>query len=237
MIEQACSAEMNLVKARVAALGLDASLLDRLKSARWTELSGYLTSTSDEGRRDRAARQAAVATAAECDLLVLVVDGRQPDHAADAAFAQAWDRWFQEHPQHEVSPALVLVTGIDRPEFGGAWKPTSPSTTDLAFREPLIRARLDALRALLPPTFHDFVAIGLGDETSFAVIEHLVLALAPLLLKAERTALIRRLNDVAGRSRVGRLVKQLGQHGRSLWGSLKARHHAATPPRSSVARK
>ena len=50
-------------------------------------------------------------------------------------------------------------------------------------------------------------------------------ALSPFLLKAERTAL-RRLHEVAGRSRVGRLAQQIGQHGRSLWGSLKARRKA-----------
>jgi hypothetical protein len=130
-----------------------------------------------------------------------------------------------------VAPALVVVTGVDRPEFGGAWNPSSPPSTSPPLRESLIRAQFDALRALLPPTFQDFVAVGLGEETPFGVIEHLARALVPLLLKAERTALIRRLHEMSGRSKVGRLVRQLGQHGRSLWGTLKARHKAAAPPR------
>jgi len=230
-IQQAFSGELNLVKARIVGQGLEPATLDRVKEARWIESPGYPVSTVAESRRDRASRQAALTAAAECDLLVLVVDGCRQDHATDVAFAHGWDRWFREHPHHEVPPALVVVTGVDRPEFGGDWKARSERSSGPEFRESLIRAQFDALRALLPPVFHDFAAVGLGDETPFGVIEHVVPALTPLVLKAERTALIRRLHEVAGRSKVGRLVRQLGEHGRSLWGSLKTRHHAGTPPR------
>ena len=71
---------------------------------------------------------AALAAAADCDLFVLVVNGAASDHSNDVAFAQAWDRWFQEHPQHEVPPALVVITGIDRPDFGGGWKTDDQDT-------------------------------------------------------------------------------------------------------------
>ena len=88
---------------------------------------------------------------------------------------------------------------------------------------------LTNFRAVLPPTFRDIAAVGLGDETPIGVIEHVVPTLAPLLLRAERTALLRRLNELAGQSKVGRLVRQLGEHGRSLWGGLKARHKSKSP--------
>jgi hypothetical protein len=232
-IGQACSGEMNLIKARVAGMGLEPSLFDRVKEARWIESSSYPRSGAGQSRATRASLQAALKNTAECDLLLLVIDGCRHDQSADVAFARAWDRWFQEHPHHEVPPALVVITGVDRPEFGGGWKPHADgsSSSAAAVRESLIRARFDNLRASLPPTFHDFAAVGLGDDTPLGVIEHLVPALTPLLLKAERTALIRRLREVAGRSKVGRLVRQLGEHGRSLWGSLRARHHAPASPR------
>jgi hypothetical protein len=41
------------------------------------------------------------------------------------------------------------------------------------------------------------------------------------LPKAERTALIRRLHEIGGRSKVGRLVHQLGTQGKALWGNLR----------------
>jgi predicted GTPase len=226
-IKQACSGEMHLIKARVASLGLDPTLFDRFKEARWIETSGYPAAAVSESRRDRAARQAALTAATQCDLLILVVDGCRQDHSIDAVFAQGWDRWFQEHPQHEVPPALVVVTGVDRPEFGGGWSAASRASTSSAARTSLIRAQFDALRASLPPTFHEFVAVGLGAETPFGIIEDLVPTLTPLLLKAERTALIRRLHEVAGRSKVGRLVRQIGEQGRSLWGGLWARRKAS----------
>jgi hypothetical protein len=222
---------MNLITARVAGMGLEPSLFDRVKEARWIESANYPASGVGESRATSASLQAALKHADECDLLLLVIDGCRQDQSADVAFARAWDRWFQEHPHHEVPPSLVVITGVDRPEFGGGWKRHADASSAEAVRESLIRARFDNLRASLPPTFHDFAAVGLGDDTPLGVIEHLVPALTPLLLKAERTALIRRLREVAGRSKVGRLVRQLGQHGRSLWGSFKARHHAAASPR------
>jgi hypothetical protein len=231
MIQEACSGEMNPIKARLVGLGLEPSLFDRVKEARWIESSGYEASSDAGSRAFRSSLKGALAAAAECDLLLLVVDGCRHDHPADVAFARAWDRWFQEHPAHEVPPALVVVTGVDLPGFGGGWTPHAEGSVAPALLESLIRARFDNLRALLPPTFHAFAAVGLGQDTPFGVIEHLVPALTPLLLTAERTALIRRLREVAGRSKASRLVAQLGEHGRSLWASLRARHHAAAPPR------
>jgi uncharacterized protein len=231
MIKQACSGEMTLIKARVEPLGLAPSLIDRLTQARWVESPGYPRSDVAETRRDRYQRESSVAAAAECDLLMLVIDGCQQDHGPDVSFAHAWDRWFREHPHREVPPTLVVVTGVDRPEFGGGWQSAQGSSTEQALRESLVRAQLDALRALLPPTFRDFAAVGLTGESPFGVIEHVVPTLAPLLLRAEHTALLRRLQELSGQSKVGRLVRQLGVHGRSLWGGLKARHKSETKSR------
>jgi hypothetical protein len=120
------------------------------------------------------------------------------------------------------------VTGVDRPEFGGGQAVAQAGSTAEAVRASIVRAQFDALRAVLPPTFHDFAAVGLGSESPFALFEHIMPTLAPLLLRAEHTALLRRLQELSGQSKVGRLVRQLGEHGRSLWGGLKARHISQT---------
>jgi hypothetical protein len=229
LFKQACAGDMGVLKARVATLDLEPSLLDRVRDARWIESPAYPLPSAAESRRDRAQRTAAVMAATECDLLVLAIDGCQQGHETDAAFAQAWDRWFQEHPQHEVPPALVVVTGVDRPEFGGGWKTSSAGSTGPELRESLVRAQFDSLRAVLPPTFHAFAAAGLGPDSTTAAVHQVVSILAPLLLKAERTALIRRLHEISGRSRAGRLVRQLGEHGRSIWDHLKSRKKARKP--------
>jgi hypothetical protein len=223
LIQEACASDINLLKARVAPLGVEPTLIDRLKEARWIESSGYPPSVAALSRRERAGRLAGIAAAAQCDLLILVVDGCRQDRGSDAEFAKGWDRWFQEHPHQEVPPALVVVTGVDRPEFGGGWNAAAGGLRSTQLRDSLVRAQFDSLRATLPPTFHQFAAVGMNGESAAGVIEHVIPALAPLLMHAERTALLRRLHEVSGRSKVGRLVQQLGAHGRSLWGSLKSR--------------
>ena len=128
----------------------------------------------------------------------------------------AWDRWFREHPPREVPPTLVVLTGVDRPEFGGggemtmrARRPTS------ALRDSLVRAQLDSLRAVLPPTFHDFAAVGLG-EAPFGVIEQVVPTLgAAAYCEPSEPPCSGACSQLANQSRAGRLVRQLGEHGRS----------------------
>jgi predicted GTPase len=232
MIQQACTVDAPLVKQRLASLGMSPASFDRLCQARWIDGPGFGTSSgTEESRRDRSLRQAAVAAALECDLLVLVVDSRRHSHGADASFAADWDRWFLEHPQREAPPALVVLTGADRPELGVAegWKPPYDWNAGGA-RERAIRTRLEALKAILPPTFHEFVAAGLTDESPFGLIEHVLPVLAAEMLKAERAALLRKLHQVSGQSKVGRLMRQLTEHGRWLWNSRKARQKADAAP-------
>jgi hypothetical protein len=171
----------------------------------------------------------AVDAAVQVDLLILVIDSRQGSDQADVAFAQAWDRWFIEHPQSEVPPTLVVVTGVDSPEFGNGWHPPYDWSAGQGVRETAVRRRFDALRQALPPSFGEFVAVGLSAQTPFGVFEYVLPALAARLHRAERMALIRRLHEMGGRSKVGRLARQIGARGRALWGSLKARQKARSP--------
>ncbi len=222
-LKEACSGDLTLLKARLTNLAIEPELIDRLRGAQWIDVPEYTRWTDAEGRRDRARRQVAVEAAVQGDLLILVVDGRQAHDQADAAFAQAWDRWFMEHPRHEVPPTLVVLTGVEGPEFGNGWHPPYDWSMGSGAREVAVRARFERLRSVLPPSFADFVAVGLPEQHPYGVVEHVLPALATRLHRAERTALIRQLHDVAGRSKVGRLVRQLGEHGRALWGNLKAR--------------
>ena len=231
LIKQSCADDSTVVRTRLATLGLEPTLLARLNEAHWIEPPAYSISTTTETRRDRAERQAAVAATVDCDLLLLVVDGRRQEHVEDIAFANAFDHWFQEHPQREIPPTLVVVTGVDRLELEEGWVPPYDWSVGHGLRETSVRAQFDMLRNLLPPSFHEVIAAGLGDQTPFGVLEHVIPSLATQLLRAERTALIRRLNEVGGRSKVGRLVQQIGEGGRSLWESLKARHGAGARTR------
>jgi uncharacterized protein len=235
MIGQAFSGDPSLLKARALPLGFAPGLLERLMQARWVEAADYPASTAARSRNDRHLHEAAVAASVECDLLILVVDGCRQDHAADIAFAKDWEHWFREHPHREVPPALVVITGVDRPEFTTSGASASmrerAGAPSLGSRDEAVRTSVDSLRALFPLSFNEYVAVGLSGESASPVVEQILPALAPLVLRAERGALIRQLHEVAGQSKVRRLFRQLGEHGRSLLSGLKAGHHARTGAR------
>ncbi len=139
-VREACNGDLTLLKARLAGLAVEPELLDRLRDAQWIEAPDYTAWTESESRRDRARRQAAVEAGVEGDLLVLVIDGRQQNDQADEAFAQAWDRWFIEHPRVEVPPSLVVITGVESPEFRNGSQSPSDWTGGQGARETAIRA-------------------------------------------------------------------------------------------------
>jgi hypothetical protein len=226
-MRQVLSGDPALIRARFEGRGLDPSLVDRLGNVQWVEIPGYSPVVEKESRRDRSARQEAVAAAVDCDMLILVIDGEKSLQPADVAFAQAWDRYFIEHPHREAPPAMVVITGVDRPKLGAVWAPPYDWTAGKGLREEAVRALFDSLRATLPPSFASYTAAGLPGETPFGVAELVLPGLAALLHRAERAALLRQLQAFSGRSKVGRVVSQLGQHGRQVWTNLKARRKGA----------
>ena len=56
MIKEACSGQLTLIKSKVAPLGIESSLIDRLKDARFVEAAGYQAAGAAESRRTRAKR-------------------------------------------------------------------------------------------------------------------------------------------------------------------------------------
>jgi uncharacterized protein len=226
-LTEAMAGDPRLIRARFEGLGLDATLAERLKRLRWNEVAGYTSAIDKETRGSRSLRHAAVSTAIDADLLLLVIDGRKGLQPGDVAFAQEWDRFFIAHPEREAPPSLVVVTGVDQPDFGAVWTPPYDWSTGKGVREAAVRALFDSLRATLPPTFDTFTAAGLPSESPFGIAEHLIPALATKIQKAERSAMIRQLQSLSGRSKIGRVLSQFGNQGRQLWTNLKTRHKPA----------
>jgi hypothetical protein len=227
-LRAACGGDPTLLKARLSSSSVAPSLVDRLRDAEWIEAPGYTLWTGAETRRDRSRRDAAIEASTSGDLLILVVDACQRSNPADAAFANGWVRWFAEHPSREMPPALAVLTRVDGPELGNGWHPPYDWPTGQGARESAVRLRLDSLRAILPPALADLVAVGLSDETPFGLFEYVLPAVAAQLLRAERSALLRRLHELGGRSKIGRLAQQLRQQGRVLLERMRAREKAQT---------
>lgn len=219
----AARGDLGPVRARLAAGGLDEGLADRIKKDVELVEVDYVTRPGGESARERSSRRHAVEAAADADLLLLVVDAARDDTAADVEFARAWDRWFVDHPGRERPPALLVLAGIDRPALGGGtdWKPPYQWATGRGPRELAVRAKLDALRAALPPGLAEgAVAVGLPEPAAgppFGVVEEVLPALAALLHRADRSHLLRHIQQQRARSKAGRFLGQLGQGGRRLW--------------------
>lgn len=227
LVNQAKAGDTTLLEARLAGAGIDEAAFAHLMSAQWVEVPGYTADPGGESARDRATRTEAVERAVEADMLILVVDARRNTTGADAAFAQAWDRWYLEHPAVEFPPALAVLTGLDSPDLGGDWKPPYNWETGQSPRETAARARLNALRTCLPASFTEVVPVGLPESLPFGVVERLLPSLIALFHRAERSALIRHFQRVTTRSKARRLISQVGEHGRSLWHHLRSGRNPA----------
>ena len=228
LVDQARRGDMTMLTAKLSASGIDESALERLKTAEWVEAPGYTGSSGSESARDRATRQEAVKAAVEADMLLLVIDARRETAQADAAFAQAWDLWFVAHPAVELPPALAVLTGIDSPDLGDEWQPPYNWEKGQGPRESAARARLNALRTTLPPSIVEIVPVGLPETLPFGVVELLLPSLIALSHRAERAALIRHLHRVSQRSKAGRLISQVGEHGRTIWKQVRTGRRAPT---------
>ena len=222
-LEAARSGDLTALGGKLASLGGDEVGLERLKSARIVEVDYYTAvEAGKENARNRSTRHHAVAEAVECDLLILVVDMMAAPNDADVAFIKDWVRWYADHPGLQVPPALAAMTHVDSPTLG-EWKPPVDWINGKGPRESEVRAKLRALKGALPPTVAEVIPVAARASPPFGVVESFLPTLTASCHRAERNALIRHLRAASARSRAGRLVRQVGQQGKSLWKSLRER--------------
>ncbi len=188
--------DRTLVSARLKGAGMSEEVLNKLLLANWVEATGYTTKPDTETARDRSTRRHAVAEATEVDLLLLFIDDRHGTLTADAAFATAWDRWFIEHPSRERPPIVVAMFATDR-------------------------SRLEAARAVLPPSVIDILAVDPNTTSEMDRIGSILPTVATQLPRAERVSILRHLQRISSRSKAGRLVSQVGESGKWIWENLR----------------
>jgi hypothetical protein len=115
------------------------------------------------------------------------------------------------------------MTHVDAPNFGSDWHPPYDWANGRGPRESAVRDRVRALKAALPPTIAEVIPAAPGAQPPSGVVETVLPTLTAFCHRAERNALIRHLRDASARSRAGRLVRQVGQQGKSLWKSFRDR--------------
>ena len=225
-IGAAVGGDLAAIGPRVVGLGGDAVGLAKLKEASLVEVHSYTSHPEAESARDRSTRRHAVEAAAEGDLLILVVDARTGPSPADLAFLEAWAKWYVDHPGLSIPPALAVLTHADAPSLGGDWKPPHDWARGHGGREAAVRARLQEARAALPPTVAAVIPAALAADPPEDAVLAILPTLTPLCHKAERNALIRHLRIASARSKAGRLFRQVGEQGRTLWQGLRTRGKA-----------
>ncbi len=225
--------ERNLgrVRARLKSAGLDTALAEQLRSARLVEINGYSIHPNKEKARDRATRRHALRETEQVDLLVMVVDASREDITPEVRFLEQLEEWFASHPGRDPIPVLTVVTSIDRPEFPGGWSPPYNWESGERPRERWLRTKLQLLRSGLSPMVADVIPVALRSDGSYGVEEHLLPELAALLHRAERASMLRHLDRFANRSKVGRLMSQVGRQGKRLWGNVRAGRETPTGAR------
>ena len=187
---------------RLAKLGGDPAGLERLLAAQWVEIEYTASPAGKESARDRSTRRHAVAKAVDSDLLILAVDPRPDRREADVAFVTDWAGWYAEQATLQLPPAMAV---LDHPD-------------DAAAAE-----QVRALREALPAAIVQVIA-GVPAE---GVAGWLLPPLTALCQRAERTALLRHLRDNSARSKAGRLFRQVGAHGRSVFQTIRDRKKPA----------
>jgi hypothetical protein len=75
----------------------------------------------------------------------------------------------------------------------------------------------------LPSNTVEILPVAAGAVPPYGVVETLLPVLAATCHRAERNALIRHLRNASARSRAGRLVRQVGEQGKSLWKHFRDR--------------
>ncbi len=213
------------LRGKLASLGDDETGIERLKAAKIVEVDYYTkTEPGKESARNRSTRRHAVNEAVDSDLLILVVDALAESREADTAFLHDWAKWYADHPGLLVPPALTVMTHVDSPRIAAAeWKPPFDWINGKGPRESAVRSKIQALKAILPPTVGEVIPVAAGANPPSGVVESLLPTLIAQCHRAERNALIRHLHAASARSRAGRLVRQVGQQGKSLWKSFKDR--------------
>jgi predicted GTPase len=203
---------------------IDPAGLARLKTAKIVEIDYYTTiEPGKESARNRSTRRNAVAEAVEADLLILVVNLVSESREADLAFLKDWSKWYTDHPGLQVPPAIVIATQIDSPILAVEWKPPYDWASGNGARESAVRAKIQTLKGLMPATIAEILPVAAGAVPPYGVVEILLPTLTATCHRAERNALIRHLRNASARSRAGRLVRQFGEQGKSLWKSLRDR--------------
>ena len=163
--------------------------------------------------------------AQEADLLLLVVQARDPARQADVEMLDRLRDWFADRPQFRMPPVLAVMTHIDMLTPAMEWSPPYDWKNPTRTKEKMIRDALATVRDQFGERIVGVVPVCAAPGKVYGIQEDLLPALARQLDEAHAVALLRCLYDEANERKVRKVFGQLLAAGQQalhiLWESIK----------------
>lgn len=154
--------------------------------------------------------------ARESDLLLLVVQARNPARQPDVEFLKRLREWFAGQPDLNMPPVLAIMTHIDLLTPALEWQPPYDWTKPRRPKEEQIRHAWEALREQLGEYLVGIVPVCTAPGKVHGIDEWFLPTLAELLDESHAVALLRCLRAEADTGKVRKVVQQLLQTGRQV---------------------
>ncbi len=154
--------------------------------------------------------------ARQSDVLLLVVQARNPARQADLEMMQALRKWFEERPELKMPPVLGVVTHIDLLSPAMEWAPPYDWQNPKRTKEQQISQSLEVVREQLGPYLAGVVPLCTAEGKVYGVEEWLLPALTELLDQAHAVAFLRCLKAEADTGKVRRVFEQLLAAGKEV---------------------
>jgi hypothetical protein len=149
----------------------------------------------------------------QAQVVVVVLDAQMAARAADHAFLEAWQEWFEKHPESRPPPLLGVMTHIDLLSPSLEWAPPYPGWLQEAPKRPkeqMIREAILSIKETLMPPLAGIVPVCTAQGKVYGVREFLWPALIELLPDAHA----RRINEAL-------LQEGTADRWRQLWDQIK----------------
>jgi predicted GTPase len=150
------------------------------------------------------------------DLLLLVMQARNPARQADLEVLQALRAWFDGQPDLKRPPILGVVTHIDMLTPAMEWAPPYDWQHPKRTKEQQIAQALEVVREQLGQYLAGVVPVCTAEGKVHGIEEWLLPAIAELLDQAHAVALLRCLRAEADTGKVRKVFEQLLSAGKEV---------------------
>lgn len=161
--------------------------------------------------------------ARQSDLLLLVVQARNPARKADLAMLQSLEKWFASKPELKLPPVLGVMTHIDLLSPAMEWSPPYDWANPQRTKELQIRDAWATLQEQLGQHLVGIVPVCSAPGKVYGVQEALLPSVVGFLDEARAVAMLRCLRAEVNTGKVRKVFQQLletgAQTARILWES------------------